>query len=131
VSNYHILEMSKKKNSITVAYHIPVPNWSNNAENNEGPNPQSLRTCLVEYLTRNGAVITTQVPGLSTKFASEWSGIENGIIFEHVKTHEISADLEDSERFAFCDGKYTTFATRKVNQLKKILRLWGSDKDVT
>ena len=127
MSNYHVLEMDKKKTYAIVAYHIPIPDWSNKAE----PTSHSLRTALVEYLTQGGASITTQVPNLTTEFASEWSDIQSGIIYEYVvQTNFKSADWDDTQRFNKMDSKYSTYETRIKNRWKKILRLWGSNKDV-
>jgi hypothetical protein len=130
MSNYHVLNMNRKRSQATVVYHIPIPDEDNKAENTAGDNPHSYRTCLVEWLTRGGQAITTKVPNLETEFASEWADIQAGAIYEFEETNGLNANFTDAERFNKWNDRYTTLATREFNRLKKKMRLWGSDKNV-
>lgn len=126
--NYHVLDMVDKKNKVRVAYHIPIPNWSNKAE----PDSHSLRTALVEHLTQDGGTIESVVPNFATEFSSELSDMQAGIIYEHVERTTLkNANWNDAERFSRLDIRFGRLETQIVRKLKAKLRLWGSNKNVT
>ena len=131
MSNYHVLYMNRKRTEATVVYHIPIPDEDNHAQNNSGNNFHNLRDALVEYLTQGGATITTMVPNLETEFASEWSDIQSGAIYEYSETRGLNGNFDDSQRFSKWDDRYNTLETRWQRRWRRMLRLWGSDKDVT
>jgi hypothetical protein len=125
MSNYHVLNMNRKKTTATVAYHIPIPDEDNNAQ----PTPHKLRDVIIEQLTQGNASITTQVPNLETEFATEWADIQSGAIYEYVETKGVNGNFNDSERFDKWNDRYDDLATRELRRWRKKLRLWGSNKD--
>jgi hypothetical protein len=125
MSNYHVLNMNRKKTDATIAYHIQIPDENNHAE----PTPHNLRDALVEQLTQGGATISTEVPNLDTEFATEWADIQSGAVYEYVETRGLNGNYSDNERFDNWNDRYDTLVTREVRRWRKKLRLWGSNKD--
>ena len=124
MSNYHILDTTRKLTKARVVYHIEIPDELNNDSTN-------YRTAVYEW--QGGGTITSVVPNLETEFAAEYAAMQTGQIYEYTETFVFSdANLGNLAKRTEIDNRYTELSTTYVNNyIKKILKFWGMDRNVS
>lgn len=115
MSNYHIKEMSKKKEWVNVVFHISVPDVLNDAS--------------VNYRTAVAAQYEAlKVPWLDG--LAEHTQIINGEFYEHEERVEFDANLTIAQKRDVVDARYTASVTTIQNIIQERFRLWGLDRNV-
>ena len=123
MSNYHVLNVSKKKDEAYVAFHITVPD-ENNAV------PINLRVALKQMLDRDPERVISDVPWLQANFPTEYTAIENCEIYEHFRKIKFDPNLTVVQKRNILDQKYNGFATTIPDELRERLKFWGMNRDV-
>ena len=123
MSNYHILQTTKKLTKAQVVYHISIPNETNSGGTN-------YRTAVYQWQGNN--TIISKVPNLDIEFPTENTAIQNGEIYELAETFTFSnANLSNSEKRDEIDSRYTYLANNYYDDvIKKKLKFWGMDRDI-
>lgn len=126
MSNYHVMQVSDKKDTATVAFHITVPDEDNAVSVN-------LRTALKQHLDGidSSERVVSQVPWLETDFAAEFTAIQNGGVYEHLITVEFDANLTIAQKRTVLDSRYTALAGAIPDILRERFKFWGLNRDVT
>ena len=107
MANYHILDITDKRDKINVVFHIAIPKEINAVGIN-------LQTALVQYLSRNGA-ITSMIPW---DIGDELVDLQTGSIFEVKKTIQCDANASDEKKQAVIDAEYQNL----VSTIPKIIK---------
>ena len=125
MSNYHVLQISNKKDKAWVAFHIAVPDENNSANKN-------LRVALKEQLEGLNPTdrVITNVPWLETEFAAEYAQIKDCEVYEHYVGIKFDPALTVIQKRNILDQKYTNFAASIPNTLRERLKFWGLNRDV-
>ena len=119
MSDYHILEQDKGQRGYTIAYHFPVAAGNNDAG-------RAWSACLVEYKTKNGASLTSQVPGITDQAA-----LSAGTLMEVVQFFRFSSiNLTGAQKKAEVENGngsekgWNAIKTDQQNELAIILENW-------
>jgi len=124
MSNYHILSSNIHLSIVDVAFHIPVPDENNSANVN-------LRLAVKYKYQYNKTDNFSSVPNLEIDFPTEYSDIQNGIIYEKFESYQFSnANLTLPQKRNEIDNKYTEYATSIVDYLREILKYYRLDRNV-
>jgi len=124
MSNYHILKSNIHLSIVDVAFHIPVPDENNSAG-------VSLRLAVKYKYQHNKTDNFSSVPNLETDFPTEYSNIQNGVIFEKFESYQFSnANLTLPQKRSEIDNKYTEYTTSIVDDLRKTLKYYRLDRNV-
>ena len=83
MSNYHILSSNIHLSIVDVAFHIPVPDENNSAG-------VSLRLAVKYKYQYNKVDNFSLVPNLEIDFPTEYSDIQNGIIYEKFESYQLA-----------------------------------------
>ena len=121
MSNYHVLEMSHKKNEVIVVFHIAVPNENNAVGIN-------LRSAIKQWSWKK--IDISCVPWLAEGDPDEYLAIQNGAIYEHNKIVEFDASLTTLQKRSLIDDMYTSLANSIPNIIRNRFSFWGLDRDV-
>jgi len=124
MSHYHVIDLNRTEDIATVAFHFAVP-----SENNQPGTP--LSTCLNERNNRGEGSFDSQVPSHATNFASENAEILAGTVLEHVESVQFDAKINNAAKLVVIEAKYTELATLAPDWLRKELKFWGYNGDVT
>jgi hypothetical protein len=109
-----------KRDRVQVVFHFPVPDTTNFAGVN-------YRTALVEYLTRDGATITSAYPGID---AGELTQLQAGEVYETVDTVVFDGKLSNTEKRDLIDATWTAKNSVFLAKFQEGLTFWGYDRDV-
>lgn len=120
MSDYHILE-SPDIDRVRVVYHINVPSELNAAN-------VDLSSALVQYLTQDGASITSACPDTN---ATELASLQGGTKYEHIETITFDGNLSDVDKRTEVENRYTFISTKGVAYLRKTLKFWGYSGDAS
>lgn len=122
MSNYHVLESSNKQNYVKAIFHIAVPDEDNSAGVN-------LQTAIAQW--KSEQVEVTDVPWLQVDFATEYTAIQNGEIYELSETVEFDANLSVVQKRGEIDDRYTALFTNVPDIIRNRFQFWGLNRDVT
>ena len=120
MSNYHVLQ-TVRKDRAQIVFHIAVPDEVNVSGVN-------LQLSVSQYVSEG---IVSQVPWLQADFASEYTQIQNGEIYEHVEMVEYDANLNNVAKQVKMDTKYSALVTTIQNKIRDQFKFWGLNRDVT
>ena len=123
MANFHILKTSDKADVATVVFHIPVPDESNSAT----PTPVNLRTALMEA----EPFTTSAKPGLAVSNPTENTDLQNGVLYEIVRSVEFDANATNLAKQTIIDNIFTALSTTVPNVIRARLKFWGTDRDVS
>lgn len=114
--DYHILDSSKKDHEVKVVFHIPVPDENNTAG-------ISLQTALAQYkpFTESAA------PEIS---AIEQTQLENGALYEKTETVAYDGNMNNAQKQAIIDNRYTLLMSHIVKKIRTTLKYWGHSRNV-
>lgn len=120
MSNYHIRKTSDDLKTVSVVFHVPIPD----ANNTVGVN---WRSALV--LELGGAdAISSVLTDISTE---EESAMKAGSIYEVSRTVRFSSlNITNAERLAEVEAAYTTTASEMIAEKQVTLNFMGKDGDV-
>jgi len=122
MSNYHILEQSKDRKAVTVAFHVAVPNTLNKAGVN-------YRVALVQYKDLNNFV--SMIFNHETNFSTENAQLISGGLYEYVQEYRFSeSSISDGEKQTELDNKFTALSTNIPSRIETILEWWGFNRDI-
>lgn len=114
--DYHILEQSKKLDSVRVAFHINIPGTSNFA---------GVSWQLALKQSRSPV---TQITFLS---APEVTQISDGEVFEIIKTVVFSANLTKVQKRDVIEAEWMAMQASILAELQNELDFWGFEGTVT
>ena len=123
MSDYHIIDVVRKRDKATVAFHIDVPSENNAAS-------KALSDCIVERIARDGADVTA-VPNHSTDFGVENAALVAGTVYEYVETISFDANESNANKLAVVEARYTALNTAAPDWLRQEFKFWGYNGDVT
>lgn len=125
MSNYHVLETNESDCQSRIAFHISVPDENNGIGVN-------LRTALKQMLDGLNPTerVISQVSWLETDFATEYTAIQNGEIYEHIVVVRYSANLTLLQKRNKMDNRYTALASAIPDRIRSKLMFWGFNRDV-
>ena len=136
MSNWHAKEAYGRKKYLNVSFHIPMPNGEMHSKAGPtGTDIMRLRTAIVQNRTHYNKPITT-VYNHQTDFPSEYTDLENAVLYEHNETFQFrNANAAKEVKAAALDARYNelTNVNHKDSVVKKIrqeLRMWGYHQDV-
>ena len=121
MSNYHVLQTQKADRAL-IAFHISVPDEDNDIGKN-------LQTIVMQSISQE--ISLTQVPWLETDFASEYTQISNGEIYEHVISVQYDGNLSNAAKLSIMDAKYTSLIPIIQNEIRNRFKFWGLNRNVT
>lgn len=126
VGDYYLMGQSEKKNSIEVAFHIPIP-VGTPADTNEAG--LAFRDALVQFLEKNSDTdtIASQVPFLNP---SELLKLQSGELFERVEVVRFSGNFNRAQKKSVIDARHTNLITIIQNRIKNELQEWGGALNV-
>ncbi len=117
--NYHILNSKEKDQSVTVAFHIPIPNTNNSVGVN-------YRTALKQFRP----FTTSQVLWLT---GPEVTQLQDGELYEHLESVVYRVVDTDIVKQGVIDARYNELKNGDKSVLKKLqsqLKYWGKDRNV-
>jgi len=120
MADYHILRGSADGNSLTVVFHVPIPDQNNTAGIN-------LRTALSEL---NGGSVESVLPS-NRLGTGEQAALDAGALYEHVFEYHTRPGMDAAEKQAELDQRYSNLSTGIANQVANQLEYWGYGRDVS
>jgi hypothetical protein len=124
MSDYHVLQVNEKDDSITVVFHIPVPD----ANNAGGYN---WRLALKESLEVNATdgIITSRVPNIGAELTDIQSGATMEVV---VQITGFNADtLTDQDKLTEVETQYPVISAKELADGQAKLKYWGKQGNVT
>lgn len=123
MSNYHILTQAEDKKTISVVFHISIPDVVNAAN-------KSYRLALKEKLEHASATETIEsiCPDITS---AELLQVQSGEIYEITRSKRFSSlSLTNTQKRDELDAEYNKLKTEALNELQTELEWWGFVRDV-
>ncbi len=122
MSDYHVLTARNKRNAVTVAFHIEVPDTGVNAAEIQ------WRDVLKSYRAATGGAISV-VPAAMLG-DGEQTALTNGALLEAVQEVRFSANASDEAKVLAVNAKHADLATSEITRLGNKLQFWGVSGNV-
>jgi hypothetical protein len=120
MANWHALQGDDAGNQFQIAYHIPIPNVSNQA----GPTPVSYRNCIVQAGLNTTVLTEGAAPGQIT--TAEKQQIDSGAIYEHIETLDSSPLDTGATMVAKANARFTALTNIVQTRLANRFKYWGA-----
>jgi hypothetical protein len=118
MSNYHVMNLNVLEDVARVIFHIPVPDELNDAN-------VYIRDALIQFL---GSPPVSVLPWIN---AAEATAIGDGSMIEVDERIKFSnARLTLAGKRAEIDAAFAAHTMNKVEDLRKVLRFWGLNRDL-
>jgi hypothetical protein len=130
MSDFHVLEQSRLKDRVQVAFHFDVPDVQNAASRN-------LADAYIDMLDQHWEPYFTghtrpvsQVPRLQVTHPTEYSALANGTKIERVESVEFDASLTNGEKLTLIQNRWTALNGLIPDELSSVLGFYGYSADV-
>lgn len=121
MSNYHILSADRYGNSYRVAFHVPVPDATNEVG-------YSYRTAIVEQKTSTEfPLVQSAVPFID---GTELTQLQAGEVYEVVEEFHSNPGEPLAKKRTDLDARYADVVEEQQALYQKVLGYWGYSRDV-
>jgi hypothetical protein len=110
MADFHALRTSDAGDSVTVAFHVPVP-----AETNQAG--KSLSSCVVEDLA--------PVSDCDWLLQAELDEVATGTVYEHVEVVQMSGKVSNGQRLAVVQARAAELVPEIQDRIRSRYRFWG------
>ena len=117
MSDFHVLEVSERKDVARIAIHVTTPAGNNAAG-------KSYASAAKEY---QGGSPVTAVPWLVATNPTEATAITNGSVVEVLERVEFNGMNTNAQKLAALQAHVSARKAAIASRLQEILRFWGFD----
>ena len=126
MSNYHVLMMRDKVDSVDVVFHFTIPDETNFA----GRNKRDVVKAHLEAGSETG-VITSQYPFIdTTPTTGELALMQAGQVYEYRETVKFDGNLTQAQKRDLIDARWTALNAIVLARLDNEFDFYGYDRDV-